>query len=143
MKYLCEPFTFYDIMAGRGMTICEPIFLKPISDDNIIDLVLGRIKIYIGIDYNKIIEFSNDLGIKSSWSTSKELHKYLDNSKYNSKEIFSFKNKGIKIAIDGREAFLGQGFFTKIIFDNLLPSTMLLKYQNSIKNMSFEKEKGE
>lgn len=138
MKSLCDPFPFVDLMESRGIVICEPIFLKPIGDDKIIDIVLGRIKIYIGIDIEKFIEFSNLLGIKASWSSSKELHKYLDNLKYNSKEIFSFKNKGVKIEIDGKELFLGQGFFSKIIFDHILPSTMLLKYQSSIRNSIFD-----
>lgn len=138
MDSLCKPFPYIDIMSGRGTAICEPIFLKPIADDKIIDIVMGRIKIYIGIDFEKFIEFSNHLGIKASWSTSKELHKYLDSFKYNSKEIFSFNNKGIKIEIDGQELFLGQGFFGKIIFDHFLPSTMLLKYQNSIKDINID-----
>ncbi len=129
MKELCDPFSFVDLMASRGMIISEPIFIKPFTYKQIIDIVLGRTKIYIGIDYEKFIEFSNFLGIKASWSNSKELHKYLDNKSYNPKEIFSFKNRGIKIDIIGQEMFLGLGFFTKIIFDQILPSTMLLKYQ--------------
>lgn len=137
MKSLCDPFPIVDLMESRGIVICEPVFLKPIGDDKIIDLVVGRIKIYIGIDYDRFIEFSNFLGIKASWSSSKELHKYLDNSKYNSKEIFSFNNKGIKIEIDDKELFLGLGFFSKMIFDHILPSTMLLKYQSSIRNSDF------
>lgn len=140
MKELCDPFPFVDLMISRGIAICEPVFLKPIGDDKIIDLVLGRIKIYIGIDVEKFIEFSNHLGIKASWSSSKELHKYLDSSKYNSGEIYSFNNKGIKIEIDGLELFLGRGFFSKMIFDHILPSTMLLKYQSSITNLNFEEE---
>ena len=72
MKSLCDPFPFVDLMASRGIVICEPIFLKPIGDDKIIDIVLGRIKIYIGIDFEKFIEISNLLGIKASWSSSKE-----------------------------------------------------------------------
>lgn len=138
MKTLCDPFPFVDLMISRGVAICEPIFLKPISDDKIIDIVLGKIKVYIGIDFEKFIEFSNFLGIKASWASSKELHKYLDNSKYNSKEIFSFNNKGIKIEIGGKELLLGYGFFFKMIFDHILPSTMLLKYQSSIKDMNFD-----
>lgn len=137
MKSLCDPFPFVDLMASRGIAICEPIFLKPIGDDKIIDIVLGRIKIYIGIDIEKFMELSNFIGIKASWSSSKELHKYLDNSKYNSKEIFSFNNKGIKLEIDDKELFLGHGFFSKMIFDHILPSTMLLKYQSSIRNADF------
>ncbi len=138
MKELCDPFPFIDLMASRGIAICEPVFLMPIGDDKIIDIVLGRIKIYIGIDVEKFIEFSNFLGIKASWSSSKELHKYLDSSKYNPKEIYSFNNKGVKIEINAQELFLGQGFFSKMIFDHILPSTMLLKYQSSISNTNFE-----
>lgn len=138
MKELCDPFPFVDLMASRGIAICEPVFLMPIEDDKIIDIVLGRIKIYIGVDVEKFIEFSNHLGIKASWSSPKELHKYLDGVKYNPKEIYSFNNKGVKIEIDDKELFLGHGFFSKIIFDHILPSTMLLKYQASITNTDFE-----
>lgn len=132
MKDLCEPFPFVDLMASRGMIISEPIFMKPFTDEQILDIVLGRIKIFIGIDYEKFIEFANFLGIKASWSTSKELHKYLDNKSHNPKEIFSFKNKGIKVNIIGQEMMLGRGFFMKILFDQFLPSTMLLKYQHQL-----------
>jgi len=129
MKDLCKPFPFYDLIASRGMIISEPIFMKPFTEKQILDIVLGRVKIYIGIDYEKFIEFANFLGIKASWSTSKELHKYLDNKSYSPKEIFSFENKGIKADILGQQMFLGKGFFMKIFFDQILPSTMLLKYQ--------------
>lgn len=142
MKGLCELFSFTDLMAGRGMIISEPIFLKPFTDKQIIDIVLGRIKIYIGIDYDKLIEFSNYLGIKASWSTSKELHKYLDGKSYNPKEIFSFENRGIKINTIDQEMFLGQGFFMKIIFDQYLPSTMLLKYQYQLTKGIEDEPKG-
>lgn len=129
IQQLCNPFPLTDLMSGRGTMICEPIFLKPLTDQLVLDIVLGRIKIYIGIDIEKLIEFANHLGIKASWSSSKELHKLFSNKLYNSKEIFSFENKGIKLNINGQDHFLGQGFLGKIIFDHFLPSTMLLKYQ--------------
>lgn len=129
IQQLCNPFPLTDLMSGRGTMICEPIFLKPLTDQQVLDIVLGRIKIYIGIDIEKLIEFANHLGIKASWSSSKELHKLFSNKSYNSKEIFSFENKGIKLNINGQDNFLGQGFLGKIIFDHFLPSTMLLKYQ--------------
>lgn len=128
MAGLCKPFSFYDLISNRRL-ISEPILMKPFTDKQILDIVLGRVKIYMGIDYEKFIEFSNFLGIKASWSTSKELHKYLDNKTYSPKEIFSYKNRGIKVDILGQQMFLGQGFFMKILFDQILPSTMLLKYQ--------------
>lgn len=138
MKGLCKPFSFYDLISSRRL-ISEPIFMKPFTDKQILDIVLGRVKIYVGIDYEKFIEFSNFLGIKASWSTSKELHKYLDNKSYSPKEIFSFENRGIKVDILEQQMFIGQGFFMKILFDQLLPSTMLLKYQYQL-TKGFEDE---
>ncbi|GAA6765727.1 hypothetical protein AAFH68_16650 [Flavobacterium sp. CGRL1] len=138
MKSLCAPYPFMDLMSGRGINISEPVFLKPFTDQQIIDIVLGRIKIFIGIDFDKLIELSNDLGIKASWSTTKELQNFVAKAKYYSKEFFSFNNKGIKVKIDGKEILLGHGFFSKITFDHFLPSTMLLKYQNTLHNLDFE-----
>lgn len=141
MKGLCKPFPFYDLISNRGMLISEPIFVKPFTEKQILDIILGRVKIYIGVDYEKFIEFANFLNIKASWSTSKELHKYLDNKSYNPKEIFSFQNKGIKVEILGQQMFLGGGFFMKIIFDQILSSTMLLKYQYQLtKGIEYKKD---
>lgn len=140
MKQLCDPFPSVDLMASRGILICEPIFLKPFPEDIIMDIVLGRIKVYIGIDYNNFIKFSNDLGVKASWSTPKELQKYLKDYPHDRREIFSFNNKGLKIEIDGNEIFVGHGFFTKILFDHFLPKTMILKYNGMIENLGDSEE---
>lgn len=129
IKNLCNDFPVYDLMSGRGITMCEPIFLKPLLDGTVIDIVLGRIRVFIGIDINKFLEFCIVLGINAKWSTAKELQKYKE--MYNSKEIFSYQNKGIKMELNGREVFLGYGFFVKIIYDHMLPSTMILKYQDT------------
>jgi hypothetical protein len=140
MKSLCNPYPFMDLMSGRGVNISEPIFLKPFTDQQIIDIVLGKIKIFIGIDFDKLIELSNDFVFKASWSTSKELQNLVSQAKYYSKEFFSFNNKGVKVEIDGKEVFLGHGFFSKITFDHFLPSTMLQKYQNTLHNLDSESE---
>jgi hypothetical protein len=134
MGDLCKPFPYYDLMSSSVLAICESVFLKPMHDETIMNIIMGRIKVFIGIDFDKFIEFSNHLGIKADWSTSKELHQYLDSAKGNAQAIFSFDNKGIKLEIDGRKMFLGHGFFMKMIFDHFLPSTMILKYQQSISN---------
>ncbi|WBS74046.1 hypothetical protein PF438_14210 [Elizabethkingia meningoseptica] len=135
MEQLCDPFPFIDLMSSRGVMICEPIFLKPFPEDVIMDIVFGRIKVFIGIDYNNFIKFSNDLGVDASWSTAKELQKYLQKFTYNKREIFSIDNKGIKLEIDGNEIFVGHGFFSKILFDHFLPETMILKYVGMISDI--------
>lgn len=140
MKQLCDPFPFIDLMASRGVLICEPIFLKPFPENVIMDIVFGRIKVFIGIDYNNFIKFSNDLGVGASWSTAKEFQKYLQKFLYDKREIFSIDNKGIKLEIDGNELFVGHGFFTKILFDHFLPETMILKYVGMIADIGNKKK---
>ncbi|OBS14811.1 hypothetical protein ATE49_19435 [Elizabethkingia miricola] len=131
MKQLCAPYPFVDLMSSRTL-ICEPIFLKPFPEEIIMDMVMGRIKVFIGVNYDNFIEFSNGLGVKASWSSAKELQKYLENFKHDRRTIFSFENKGIKLEIDGHEIFVGGGFFSKMIFDHFLPQTMILKYSGLI-----------
>nr|WP_314491984.1 hypothetical protein [uncultured Chryseobacterium sp.] len=140
MKQLCDPYPFVDLMASRGVLICEPIFLKPFPENVIMDIVFGRIKVFIGIDYNNFIKFSNDLGVGASWSTAKELQNYLQKFIHDKREIFSIDNKGIKLEIDGNEIFVGHGFFTKILFDHFSPETMILKYVGMIADIGNKKK---
>lgn len=116
-------------MQARGITICEPIFLKPFDDDTIMDLVMGRLQILIGIDYDAFINFCNLLGMNARWSTTKEFQKIVEQIRMKSKELFSFKNKGILIEEKGQKenfAFMGQGIFGRIIFDHIYPSSIIL-----------------
>lgn len=130
LGFLNKGFPVHDA-TSLGVNISEPIFAKPLywGGQNIIDIALGRIKIYIGIDFDEFIRFANDLGLPLRWSSKKELSKMLSALKgINTKEIFSFNNKGLIIEDEetkGNPMFVGQGMLARIIYDQVSPLTLV------------------
>jgi hypothetical protein len=125
-------FPVHDLMSTIGITISEPIFAKPFENNSIIDIALGHIKIYIGINYDMLIELGNDLNLPMRWSSKKELADILNNSKGNSKEIFSYDNKGIIIENRKNEninMFIGQGMCIRLMYDHISPDTLIQNRQ--------------
>ena len=141
LKEINSKYPVYDLTSSLGINISEPIFAKPFKDDIIIDLALGKIKLYIGIDFDKFIEFCNDFELPVRWSTTKEFGKFVGNSKFNTKEIFSYNNKGLIIEdqeTKGNPMFVGYGMLFKMIFDHIRPETLVLN-----RKLGFDKLKQE
>ncbi|MCB9324013.1 MAG: hypothetical protein H6571_09795 [Lewinellaceae bacterium] len=129
LKALNKNFPVHDIMSARGITISEPVFLKPFPEEDIFDIVFDRVKIYIGIDYDEFILLCKNLGLPADWSSKKELSQLLQSLPFKSKEVFSFDNRGIKIedkSIKSDKLFLGMGLFGRIIFDQIRPSSIII-----------------
>lgn len=130
LTQLNNGYPVYDILS-LGVNISEPIFAKPISwgDENIIDIALGKIKIFIGIDIDQFIKFANDFGLPMRWSTKKELNNISDTSReINIKELFSFENKGLVITDEETKEsphFVGMGMLCRMIHDHISPLTLI------------------
>lgn len=130
IEQLNNGFPVHDIIP-LGVNISEPIFAKPMSwgDENIIDIALGKIKVYIGIDIEQFIKFANDFGLPMRWSTRKELSKFYDaQGGISNKEIFSFDNKGLVIEDEetkGTIQFVGMGMLLRMIHDHVSPITLV------------------
>jgi hypothetical protein len=146
LEKLNNGYPIFDLMGTLGVTISEPIFAKPLSfgDKNIINIATGKIKIYIGIDFDKFIAFSNDLGLPIRWSTRKEFGKFTSKSNLNNKEIFSHKNQGLIIEDEetkGSPIFVGYGMLFRMIYDHVSPETLVMnrihgfeKFKTELKN---------
>lgn len=129
LKGINNGYPVHDLMSTLGITIAEPIFAKPFEDKTIMDIAFGRIKIYVGIDFDQFIKFSNDFGLPMRWSTTKEFAKYVSNIPFNNKEIFSFENKGLVIGDSKTKEstlFVGQGMLIRMLFDHIQPYTLVM-----------------
>lgn len=141
LKEINNGFPIYDLMYTLGTAIAEPIFAKPFDEKTIMDLAFGRIKIYIGIDYNMLIKFGNDFGLPMRWSSRKEFANFISNSKGYDKEIFSHDNKGIIIEEQdpkGIQGFVGHGMLARLMFDHIKPETLIMN-----RKLGFEQIKRE
>lgn len=118
-------YPVHDLRECFNIGVCEPIFLKPFPAEVLTDIAFGKVLVCIGIDYDQLISFANEIGLPMRWSTTKELAKLKQDFPLNTREIFSHQNKGL-VVDDGRKTFfIGMGFMARILFDHNTPRVQL------------------
>ncbi len=119
----------YTIIDWQSITdnLSEPIFNKPLSPDFVIDVLTGRIKVIMGLDYDSLIDCFNNVGLKTRWLTVIETkrHKTIDNA------IFTVNDMAIEILTpNGESQLIGAGIITKILYDSIKPSNLAKQFLN-------------
>lgn len=106
--------------------VSEPIFTKPLPKPFIFDVLLNRIKVIIGLDLDAFINTCNRNGTPARWMSKKETAQV---SQMGSSKFLVIKN-GRGIAINtgekSEDIVLGGGVISKMIFDNIYPSNIIL-----------------
>ncbi|OFX54514.1 MAG: hypothetical protein A2046_02775 [Bacteroidetes bacterium GWA2_30_7] len=115
-----KDFPVYNFLQNIYIPITEPIYSKPILDDFKFDIIFGRVKIVMVINYDKVIELFNEVGFKTKWLSRKETHKLKEN-KDSPKSLIIIDNRAIQTEYKGINYHLCDGFTTRIISDNLTP----------------------
>lgn len=114
-----------DLMQLLYAPLKEPLFFKPIGKEILFDLLFDRLKIYLALDINKLVDLFNEKGVAAKWLTPKATKRYL--SKGGSKP-FVFKGRAIEVTSNGHILVLGTTFTVNLLLDNLTPSTIVARY---------------
>lgn len=117
-----------DYLHLLELPLKEPLFFKPFGEEIIIDLLTERIKLYLAIDLDKLIFLFNQKGFEARWMTRKETNKYLDSKPL--QKPFMHKNQSIQVKIKNSELVLGSQFLTKLLLDNITPSSFVDQYHS-------------
>lgn len=110
------------------LPIKQPLFFKPFGEEIIFELLTGRLKLFLVIDIDKLIELFNSTGIKARWMTRKETNKYLDDKPMY--RPYMYENQAIQVEVADRKLVLGSQFLTKILLDNVTPSSFVDQYKS-------------
>src|SRR5207248_1620033 len=90
-----------------------------------IDFLTGVINVIMGIDFDKLIELFNSLGLETRWLSTKETAKKAQKSP--KRKIFNVNGRGIAVKLpNGDEILLGGGVVSKILYDNITPSNIAM-----------------
>lgn len=141
---LMAPFAIKEILSKKTQNfivvdfqgiienVSSPLFAKPFNPDFLIDILVGNIKVIIGIDFDSLIDMFNDIGLKARWLTEKETAKMKQNEKI--KTIFAVKGRAIGISGQkkNKEVILGGGIISKILYDNIYPSNIAFTIKNDM-----------
>lgn len=121
LKTITENYIVTDWMTIT-QNISEPIFMKPFPVDFILDILTGSAKVIIGLDLDRMIDKFNQEGLKTRWLSTKETAQQSHKMKM---KIFSASNRGIAMTLPNKkEVILEGGIISKIIYDNVKPSSI-------------------
>lgn len=135
LEELNSNYPIYDLRNAMSIAVCEPIFCKPFPQKYINQIISGEVIVYIGVDYQKIIEFANYFGGNYRWSTTKEFQLVKDHSPISYKETLNWNNRGITFTENGKMGFVGMGQIFRMVFDHYHPCDLII---NRIENDSEE-----
>jgi len=121
---LKEKATNYVIIDWMSIThnISEPIFGKPLKPDFIINVLTGKVKVILGLDFDTLIELFNHEGLPTRWLSEKET-----NGLKNSSLVIN--KRAIEITLpNGDKNILGGGIASKILYDSIKPSNIAQQF---------------
>ena len=108
----------------------QPIFLRSLAPESILDIMLGDMQILVYIDWDAFFERSIQSGIHARWTTRKE-QKEQTTSLY---QELSFRRDGHTPVFergDGAEFRVMGGVVARIVNEGLTPSSLLNMIQDS------------
>ncbi|MHA8097803.1 hypothetical protein VR479_00745 [Aquirufa aurantiipilula] len=109
--------------------LSEPLFGKPFSPDFIIDVLIGKIKIIIGLDLDALIDTFNVFGLKARWLTEKETTKSKQGAIRDGMVIVN--KRGIAVTLpDKKEMIILGGTLSKILYDSIKPTSIATSMLN-------------
>lgn len=117
-----------DYLHQLDIPIKAPLFVKPFSKEIMIELLMGKIKLFLAIDLDGLIQMFNERGIQAKWMSKRETNKYLDSKPQHIP--YMNNHQGILITINKNEIVLGSQFLTKILLDNITPSSFIDQYKS-------------
>lgn len=126
-----KEFPMFNFLQNISINICEPVFLKELSEEDIFDVISGEVAIFMIINFEKIIELFKHIGCDAGWLSRKKTHKIKE--QIDESSIFIFNNQAIYISYESMEFHIGDGIITRIIGDNLKPFDVVLGFMDIMK----------
>ena len=129
LKKQSENHIIVDMMGITGK-LSETLFAKPLTKDFVVKIMTGQAKIIIGIDLDRLIEVFTQNGLEARWLSKRETARYTSLGK--AIEIVVVNNRAIAVKMgNGQEAIVSGGIINKIVYDNILPSSLAVSMATS------------
>lgn len=118
-------YVIVDFMSIAG-NVSEPLFAKPISPEFMIDILVGDLKLIIGLNIDALIQVFIDIGFEVEFLSEKETMKLKQREKM--KVMFIINKRAIQITNPGNKKtmIIGGGIISKIFFDSIYPSNIAI-----------------
>ena len=102
-----------------GYVVLEPFIQRPISDDEMLDILFGRVRFWFHLHGDPFIRFCRDLGLEAGYTTTKVFNR--ERSKGH-KEIISFDGRALWMKAGQLTTYLSEGMLLDICLNWTHPS---------------------
>jgi hypothetical protein len=122
-EFFGRAYPVVSLRASLDFPTCEPVFLKPLGEDQILDIVFDRIRVFMLFDLDWLVRTFNKGGIAAKWLSRKETARLREEDK--TKGLFVFDGRAIEVRHEQSSVYLSGGSLARIFFDSLLPSSLV------------------
>jgi len=123
-----------DWREGFGSVILEPITMRHISDQHLIDLLLGRKKLKFFFNPQRFVALCNDNGIKANFTSRKETSRL--RSSGSTKGLVDFNGQFIRFSLGDATWTFAEGAFHEMLFNWVHPMSII----EQMKQMRFSRK---
>jgi hypothetical protein len=121
-----------DLREGLEQPLVEPIFVKPLDEDKLFDIVFGRVSVLLLLRLDHMVELYGSTDVKAEFMSPKQSRKA--QAKQPRHQMLMHNKQCIKLEFpNGQAITLGDGIYTRIVFDTLTPECVIGMSVDSIK----------
>lgn len=121
-------YPFVDLRAGLEVPMADPIFLKPLTEGQIFDVVFGRTCVFMIINLDRLLDMFSRRGVNARWLPRKETARL--RNEWRGGGLLVFDNRAIVIQHEESSIYLTDAALSRIVFDNMLPSSLVTMFSN-------------
>ena len=109
----------------------QPMFLRDLAPDSILDIMLGKVQILVYMDWDAFFEQASQIGVCARWTTRKERREIIE--EYYQETAFRRDGRTPVLEKDGAELKLMGGAVGRIVNEGLSPLCLLEMIQMSLR----------
>ena len=125
-------FSVWNLLSVSTDPRLQPMFLRDLDPESILDIMLGDVQILVYIDWDAFFQQANQAGINARWTTKRERREITET--YYQEQVFRKDAHIPVLEKDGYELRLMGGGVARIVNEGLSPLCLLGMIQTSLRN---------
>ena len=127
------PFPVWNLLGVSTDPRLQPMFLRDLAPEYILDIMLGNVQILAYMDWEAFFQLANQIDICARWTTRKERKEITEN--YYQERAFRRDGRTPVLEKDGAELRLMGGTVGRIVNEGLSPLCLLEMIQMSLSRL--------
>lgn len=123
LENILKTIKLTDWRKGFSSVVLQPIILRPIPDNYLMDILMGRKKLMYFFDAKRFVELCQRNGLNADFTTIKEANRM--KSQGNAKGLVEFEGRFVRYSQHGIQWLLGEGTYHDMVYNWIGPNSII------------------